>query len=37
MVTRISERTKICLRTMLGLFGPKRDELVGGWRKLHNE
>jgi hypothetical protein len=18
-------------------FGPKRDEMVGGWRKLHNE
>jgi hypothetical protein len=20
-----------------GIFGPKRDEVVGGWRKLHNE
>jgi hypothetical protein len=20
-----------------GVFGPKRDELIGGWRKLHNE
>jgi hypothetical protein len=19
------------------IFGPKRDEVVGGWRKLHNE
>jgi hypothetical protein len=19
------------------LFGPKRDEVMGGWRKLHNE
>jgi hypothetical protein len=19
------------------LFGPKRDEVTGGWRKLHNE
>jgi hypothetical protein len=19
------------------IFGPKRDELTGGWRKLHNE
>jgi hypothetical protein len=18
-------------------FGPKRDEVIGGWRKLHNE
>jgi hypothetical protein len=19
------------------IFGPKRDEVMGGWRKLHNE
>jgi hypothetical protein len=19
------------------MFGPKRDEVMGGWRKLHNE
>jgi hypothetical protein len=19
------------------IFGPKRDEAIGGWRKLHNE
>jgi hypothetical protein len=19
------------------IFGPKRDEIIGGWRKLHNE
>jgi hypothetical protein len=19
------------------LFGPKRDEVTGGWRKMHNE
>jgi hypothetical protein len=19
------------------IFGPKRDEVTGGWRKLHNE
>jgi hypothetical protein len=25
---------KIVLRR---IFGPKRDEMVGGWRKLHNE
>jgi hypothetical protein len=25
-------------KTMLrGIFGPKRDEVTGGWRKLHNE
>jgi hypothetical protein len=22
---------------MLRIFGPKRDEMVGGWRKLYNE
>jgi hypothetical protein len=20
-----------------GISGPKRDEVIGGWRKLHNE
>jgi hypothetical protein len=24
-------------RVLRGLFGQKRDEVVGGWRKLHNE
>jgi hypothetical protein len=23
--------------TTSSLFGPKRDEVIGGWRKLHNE
>jgi hypothetical protein len=22
---------------VLRIFGPKRDELIGGWRNLHNE
>jgi hypothetical protein len=22
---------------LIGIFGPKRDEVTGGWRKLHNE
>jgi hypothetical protein len=22
---------------MRRIFGPKRDEVTGGWRKLHNE
>jgi hypothetical protein len=22
---------------VLRIFGPKRDEVAGGWRKLHNE
>jgi len=29
---RISEN-----RVPRSLFGPKREELVGGWRRLHNE
>jgi hypothetical protein len=24
-------------RVLRGIFGPKRDEIVRGWRKLHNE
>jgi hypothetical protein len=24
-------------RLLRGIFGPKTDEVIGGWRKLHNE
>jgi hypothetical protein len=24
-------------RVLKRIFGPKRDEIIGGWRKLHNE
>jgi hypothetical protein len=24
-------------KVQMRLFGPERDELTGGWRKLHNE
>jgi hypothetical protein len=24
-------------RVLRGIFGPKRDEVMGGWRKLHNK
>jgi hypothetical protein len=24
-------------RALRKIFGPKRDEVTGGWRKLHNE
>jgi hypothetical protein len=24
-------------RLLRRIFGPKRDEMTGGWRKLHNE
>jgi hypothetical protein len=29
---RVSEN-----RVLRGIFGPKRDEVMGEWRKLHNE
>lgn len=25
------------LRVLRRIFGPRRNEVVGGWRKLHNE
>jgi hypothetical protein len=24
-------------RVLRGIFGPKGDEIIGSWRKLHNE
>jgi hypothetical protein len=24
-------------RVLRRMFGPKKDEVIGGWRKLHNE
>jgi hypothetical protein len=24
-------------RVLRNIFGPKRDAMIGGWRKLHNE
>jgi hypothetical protein len=30
-------REKHRLRVLRRLFGPKKDEETGGWRKLHNE
>jgi hypothetical protein len=24
-------------KVLRGIFGPKRDEMIGVWRKLHNE
>jgi hypothetical protein len=24
-------------RALRGIFGPKRNEVTGGWRELHNE
>ena len=30
-------RPRIFQKRMLRIFGPKRDEVTGEWRKLHNE
>jgi hypothetical protein len=30
-------RLRVFENWMLGTLGPKRDELTGDWRKLHNE
>ena len=31
-------RLRVCENRVLGrIFGPKRDEVTGEWRKLHNE
>jgi hypothetical protein len=31
-------RLRVCEKRVLGrLFGPKKDEVTGEWRKLHNE
>jgi hypothetical protein len=30
-------RLRVFKNTVLRIFGPKRDEVIGGWRKLHNE
>jgi hypothetical protein len=24
-------------KVLMGIFGPRRDEITGGWRKLHRE
>jgi hypothetical protein len=35
---RVSLRLRVFEnRVLRGVFGPKRDEVTGGWRKLHNE
>jgi hypothetical protein len=34
----LREENSVCLRTVLRrIFEPKRDEVIGVWRKLHNE
>ena len=39
MVTDIEGETRLRVfeNRVLRIFGPKRDEVTGEWRKLHNE
>jgi hypothetical protein len=40
MLQRASELDRLRVfenRVFWRIFGPKRDEVTGGWRKLHNE
>jgi hypothetical protein len=36
---KVSTKVKLslCFRVLRRIFGSKRDEVTGGWRKLHNE
>jgi hypothetical protein len=33
----VKHRPKVFENTVLRIFGPKRDEVTGEWRKLHND
>jgi hypothetical protein len=33
----LREERRLENRVLRRIFGPKRDEVMGGWRKLHNE
>jgi hypothetical protein len=37
LVCGIKGETLFENRVLRRIFGPKRDEVIGGWRKLHNE
>jgi hypothetical protein len=37
LIFRKEHRLKVSEKRVLRIFGPKRDEVIGGWRKLHNE
>jgi hypothetical protein len=40
LVSDIKKRTRLRVlgyRVLRRILGPKRDEIIGGWRKLHNE
>jgi hypothetical protein len=38
LILREEHRLSVFQKKVLRrIFGPKRDEVAGGWRKLHNE
>jgi hypothetical protein len=37
LTLREEHRLRVFENKVLRIFGPKRDEMMGGWRKLHNE
>jgi hypothetical protein len=37
LTSREEQRLRVFENRVLRIFGPKRDEVTGGWRKLHNE
>jgi hypothetical protein len=37
LACREEHRLRAFENKVLRIFGPKRDEVTGGWRKLHNE
>jgi hypothetical protein len=37
LTLREEHRLRVFENTVLRIFGPKRDEVTGGWRKLYNE
>jgi hypothetical protein len=37
LTLREKRRLRVFENRVLRIFGPKRDEVTGDWRKLHNE
>jgi hypothetical protein len=37
LTLREEDRLRVFENRVLRTFGPKRDEVTGAWRKLHNE
>jgi hypothetical protein len=37
LTLREEQRLRVSENKILRIFEPKRDEVIGGWRKMHNE